>query len=117
MSGLSCSGCGAPLTLPTDLAALDAPCGYCTVRTPLPPDVVKLRLEEHAQLAENKRQEEVQARVGASVDKARSFTMWIVVLSVVAPLVLAGVITAMVSSATSNALRHLPVPSRPTRHR
>ena len=115
MSELSCSGCGAPLALPPDLTAIEAPCGYCPTRTPLPVDIVEIRLREHAQLAEQEQQATAQAQIGATAKRTTSFVMWIVILSVVAPLLITGVVLAFVFSATSRALHHLP--THAPRHR
>jgi hypothetical protein len=96
MSAFACSSCSAPLSLPADLTALDVVCPFCSTRTALPTDVAQLRLEEQRQLFEEREKLDEDAKKSAAASKARSLVLWIVILSTALPLVLTGVIFAVV---------------------
>jgi hypothetical protein len=105
---LACSSCSAPLTLPPDLTALEATCAYCGTRTALPADVAQLRLQEQSQLVEQRQQAAMQAEFGAVAARTRSFALWIVILSVVVPLILTIAGFVAVWAISSHAVQHVP---------
>jgi LSD1 subclass zinc finger protein len=128
MSGVVCESCGAPLTLPRDLTALDAPCAYCHAQTPLPVHLVELRLREHAQLAARQRADPPelapheqltrQARVDGAPAKGGSAALWIVLLPTLFSLLVSGIVVACVVAAASQSVHHTATPSsHPPRRR
>jgi LSD1 subclass zinc finger protein len=95
MAALLCSGCGSPLTLPTDLLAQDVTCAFCPARTILPPELLQVRLlerQEAAAEAEKKaelaQQAQAQEMAGKVVKRTTSMVLWIVVISTLVPIVL-----------------------------
>lgn len=105
MASISCAHCGAPVNPPADLTALDATCEFCKQRTPLPPEIVKLRLREQEQLASQQRAAQAQQRaaqvqeeVKANVRRAGSMALWITLISVALPIIITGVVLMRVFS-------------------
>lgn len=92
MASITCAHCGAPVTLPADLTALDAPCEFCKARTALPAEMVKLRLKEQEQLASQHRAAQSQAEVSATVRRSSSMALWITLISVALPLIITGAV-------------------------
>jgi hypothetical protein len=103
VSSLACSGCGAPVALPPDLTAQEATCPFCPVRTALPADLLTVRLREHQQLFAEQQKLAAQAQVGETVRKTTRFVMWIVIVSVAAPIVLTVGILIVVAIASAHA--------------
>jgi hypothetical protein len=88
----ACSRCNAPLQIPADLSALDAPCNYCGARTPIPADLAQIRMQQHAQFAAMQQQAAIQAQIGAATQNTMSFVKWVIIVSVAAPLVITAVV-------------------------
>jgi hypothetical protein len=103
VSSLACSGCGAPVALPSDLTAQEAVCPFCPMRTALPADLLAVRLREHKELFAEQQQAAIQAQVGATVRKTTKFVMWIVIVSVALPIVLTAGIMIVVAIVSSHA--------------
>jgi hypothetical protein len=108
MTSLACSRCGAPVSLPADLAAYDVQCGFCRTRTPLPPELLGLRLREHQELVEQQRQAAAQAQGAAVTRKTMSLVLWIVVISVAVPLLITIAVLIFVAVIATQAVPHLP---------
>src|SRR5580700_8631210 len=104
MTSLACARCGAPVSLPADLTAQDVECGFCKTRTPLPMDLLGVRLGEHrASLARSQQaaaQAAVQAQGAATTRKVTSFVMWIVIVSLAVPLLITAGVLVFVYSVT-----------------
>jgi hypothetical protein len=108
MSSMACSGCGAALGLPPALTAQEVVCEFCSARTPIPADLLSVRLREHQALVAEQQQATAAAEVGKTVKRTFSFVMWIVIISTVGPIILTGVIMFVVAKATSNVVPHVP---------
>jgi hypothetical protein len=110
MASITCAHCGAPINLPSDLTALEATCEFCKARTPLPPDLVKVRLNEHRELAQEQRAEQHQAEVNATVRRASSMSTWITLFSVALPIIITIAVMARVFSSIHTTTVPVPVP-------
>ena len=106
MASITCVHCGAPVSLPADLTALDAPCEFCKARTALPAEMVKLRLSEQEQLASQQRAARSQAEVSASARRSSSVAMWITLVSVALPLIITAAVLVNVFSRVSHTAPH-----------
>jgi hypothetical protein len=113
MAALLCSGCGSPLTLPTDLLAQDTTCQFCPARTLLPSDLVQVRLLEHQEAAKQAQdaaalaeQAQVAATVGNVVKRTTSVMLVVILVSTILPIILAGGGIWLAMHAASHAAPH-----------
>lgn len=77
------------------------------MRTALPADLLAVRLREHQQLFAEQQKLAAQAQVGDTVRKTTKFVMWIVIVSVAAPIVMTVGILIVVAIASSRATHEL----------
>ena len=85
----------------------------CPVRTPLPADLLGVRLAEHQQQVSDAERTTAQVEAKAVAKKAISLVVWIVIVSTVVPLVImigVGVVMAIVGHEVAHQLPHVQPP-------
>ena len=91
------------------------PCPFCPVRTPLPADLLDVRLREQKEKFDEQQKVAAQGEVGAVVRKTTRFVIWFTVLSVVIPLGATAIIFIVMALVSARA-SHPPPPHAAPSH-
>jgi len=86
------------------MTAQEVLCAFCGAGTPLPADLLAVRMQQNQRAMVMQQQAAVQAEIGTTVRRTTSFVMWIVIVSVALPIVITVVVMVFVASVAHRAV-------------